>query len=131
MTEISIICTRQNGIYRAGVYHPGGKKVWPPGSFTVDQLALIRKEPFLEVLGGNSSADQSDTSESALESAFIILSPFFRVPEGEVRELLKKIVYSDTVELSPVADPILERPLEADASEPEEQPRAAKGRKGE
>lgn len=119
MPAITIICTRTNGIYRAGVFHPAGAKEWPDGSFTDDQMVSIRKEPLLVVQEEKSAtADAPEDAYEAALAALALLRPFLKVPEGEAQAAIAELLHGGPAELPPVSDPILDRPLEAAPSAP-------------
>lgn len=115
MPEIKIICTRQNGIYRAGVYHPGGVKVWPDGIFTEEQLASIRKEPLLVVQDSVSEEKRPDTPASAKNAAMALLRPFLKVSEEEAKLAIAELLHGGPEEMPPIVEPVVDWPLTPDA----------------
>lgn len=57
MTELTITAKR-DGFRRCGVVHSDTPVVWPAGSFTDEQIALLKSEPLLVVHEGSAvSAD--------------------------------------------------------------------------
>lgn len=57
MTELTITAKR-DGFRRCGVIHSDKPVVWPAGSFTEEQIALLKSEPLLVVHEGSAvSAD--------------------------------------------------------------------------
>lgn len=56
MTELTITAKR-DGFRRCGVAHSDTPVVWPAGSFTEEQIALLKSEPQLVVHEGSAVSD--------------------------------------------------------------------------
>lgn len=78
-----IICTRQSGVFRAGVFHPHGKKVWPDDYFNQEQIQLILQEPLLEVV--DREVEKVASCKDAVDIAMKAMSAFLNA--GQVKEL--------------------------------------------
>jgi hypothetical protein len=111
---ISIFCSREEGIWRGGVFHPAGRKDWPDGILSAEQMASVTKEPLLEVLIGGSEEGVPDTANDAKNAALSVLRPFLKVPEAEAQVAIAELLHGIPAELPIVFDPILDRPLVVD-----------------
>lgn len=88
MEKITIICTRDRGVYRGGVFHPPGVTHWDISSFNQSQLDSIKKEPLLIV----KEAGTTGSVEDAVKDVVSILRPFVEVTEQVVVETIAELV---------------------------------------
>lgn len=93
MSDITIICTRERGLHRGGVFHPSGAKTWPLKQFTPEQLAEIKEDRRLMVKDESSfTMTVPATVEDAIKDVVSILCPFVEVTEKVVTETIAGLV---------------------------------------
>lgn len=61
------ITAKRDGFRRCGVAHKDSPVIWPEGSFTADQIAVLKAEPMLVVYDG------AQVSQGALEEQLLKL----------------------------------------------------------
>ncbi|MHB9318811.1 HI1506-related protein [Phytobacter diazotrophicus] len=88
MTELTITAKR-DGFRRCGVVHSDTPVVWPAGSFTEEQIAILKSEPQLVVHEGSAVSDDVQSEVLHARSRIIELEETVNQLRGGQSELEK------------------------------------------
>ncbi|EMK5110137.1 hypothetical protein V8X86_000831 [Escherichia coli] len=88
MTELTITAKR-DGFRRCGVAHSDTPVVWPAGSFTEEQIAILKSEPQLVVHEGSAVSDDVQSEVLHARSRIIELEETVNQLRGGQSELEK------------------------------------------